>query len=378
LSSSTSAGAIVALVAFCHAQQAVEASLIDTRLLGSLLGRGRRANDWDSSMDNCTAPEIYEDKTNETGANETGTSTYMTYLPNDVDSAEHEWLVQRSEKNQFTFQPGKILSKGVIKRPYRPTTWTLDDAKQFCHNHPECAGFSFPMSGQANDLETIERIKFYPSVNGIRMVEDDSWRSYVVSNDDEKEDRMDGLCCSGSTDIPTREEIAQADEVERISCDISAEDFYEQYQKTRKPVVLTGCADNWPATTRWNVPDLVARFKNESVWRARTGPWESESFDDASFEEFVESFHNPDNTAYIFDKLDHENGKSLEADYEIPPQFRDDLYSGLYSRKGGYPRNYGSMRWFCMGKKGTGAWPHMDPFQTDAWNTVIQYVIFED
>lgn len=182
-------------------------------------------------------------------------------------------------------------------------------------------------------------------------------------------------CCSASEMIPTKDELAKVDEVERISCDISMEDFHEKYEKARSPVVLVGCDKDWPAKSRWNYPDLFARFSRDSLWKAGVGPASGAPkwHDRTSWGDFVDSFKDDNSTAYLFDQLDNENGKLLEAEYEVPPQFRADLYKELKSRKDGYPKKFGSLRWWCLGKKGTGTMPHMDPAETDAWNTVIRY-----
>ncbi len=50
---------------------------------------------------------------------------------------------------------------------------------------------------------------------------------------------------------------ARATEIERIS-DITPQDFYRRYIKTRKPVVLTDHARSWPAVKKWSLEFFAA------------------------------------------------------------------------------------------------------------------------
>ena len=49
------------------------------------------------------------------------------------------------------------------------------------------------------------------------------------------------------------------DQLERISCKISKEDFFDKYVSRREPIMLTGCQTNWTASTWTFEGDL--RFK---------------------------------------------------------------------------------------------------------------------
>ena len=56
----------------------------------------------------------------------------------------------------------------------------------------------------------------------------------------------------------------------------------------------------------------------------------------------------------LFDNLDKPHGQSLTEDNEIPPL---DHFP---------PNDYGSMRWWAFGSRGSGTNPHFDPYHTDA------------
>lgn len=44
--------------------------------------------------------------------------------------------------------------------------------------------------------------------------------------------------------------IDSTKEIERIDCP-SIEQFLKSYIQTKKPVILTGCIDHWPAMQKW-------------------------------------------------------------------------------------------------------------------------------
>ena len=53
----------------------------------------------------------------------------------------------------------------------------------------------------------------------------------------------------------------------RISCDISPEDFYQNYVKARIPVMLTGCTKGWLAEKLWAFEDLLLRYGDNVTWK---------------------------------------------------------------------------------------------------------------
>lgn len=55
----------------------------------------------------------------------------------------------------------------------------------------------------------------------------------------------------------------------------------------------------------------------------------------------------------------------LVADYEVPPQFSEDLFSALG------PGVRPHFRWLVMGPQRSGAGWHVDPNLTSAWNALL-------
>ena len=191
---------------------------------------------------------------------------------------------------------------------------------------------------------------------------------YVSKKESEKEVEYEEpeFLHTAENDVPSIEELQAVDVLERIPCTIAREAFIQRYEIPRTPVILTGCDANWSAKENWNMENLIPRFSNASQWRASLG--DDFSLDIVTWKELVDAMQNK-NPFYIFDNLDHSEAKELIQDYETPNPFQGgDLYGQLQN----FPSpHYGSMRWFCMGSRFTGTLPHMDPCETDAWNTLL-------
>lgn len=43
--------------------------------------------------------------------------------------------------------------------------------------------------------------------------------------------------------------------------DVTLDDFVDQFERPRIPVVLTGLTDGWPAAESWTEDQLLARFR---------------------------------------------------------------------------------------------------------------------
>lgn len=299
------------------------------------------------------------------------------------EQQEDGWTTQRSQKH-FVYQPGKVVSKDILKMDVNPLKLSLKEASDICHHHADCVAFSFPAS--APGLDGFEDVVFVASVENITSTNDKQhWHTLVANEErkatkanpnamayhDELEDRPYDTCCERVFDIeqahlPTLEQVQQMDALPRISCDISKEDFQTQYEFTRTPVVLVGCDKEWPAKTQWTVDKLTERYHHDNIttWRTKKidepGEW-----DDFTWNEVME-LRAQNNGVYIFDPLETDAGKeSIDQDYSTPkPMDGTDYFAD------DFPPAWGNRRWFCLGERGSGSVPHSDPFATDAWNSV--------
>jgi len=302
----------------------------------------------------------------------------------------------------FAFHRGRITGGEIITTMKK---LTIAQAKEYCTSaiSPDCVAFTFPVWSKT-DLNTVPNVTFYSTATAFERSKVrggvDEWRSYVstdpdrsqhVQDDDILDDvgmelgkhniedwthaeraRLFGTCCNEKTvqeDYPSIDTVAEADSLPRIACNLTRQAFYEQYEIPRKPVMLIGCADTWPAMTEWTYDKLAARFSNSSHWRARIGDGPENYQNEVEWREIAHRMKN-DLRFYVFDQLEDEEAKTLEDDYEIPDPIKGaDLYAEMKKRGHFFD---GPLRWFAMGKLGSGTQPHNDPYASDAWNTLIK------
>ena len=192
----------------------------------------------------------------------------------------------------------------------------------------------------------------------------------IAGNEEEEEEEADNRkCCLHDEPLLSKEQVAKLDRLERISCEISREVFYQLYELPRIPVILQGCTHQWPASQQWKFDRLVQRNFPPSRKFKVTFDEQQDQWKMASWTEIQKAIQQ-NQFFYIFDQVRETAGAwVLKDDFRVPPQFRDaDLYKDLID----FPPNYGPRRWFVMGSKTSGTNPHLDPSSTDAWNTALQ------
>lgn len=176
------------------------------------------------------------------------------------------------------------------------------------------------------------------------------------------------VCCRRKDDIiHLQSDYEMFDKVERIPCEISHQDFQERYESKRKPVVLVGCDHEWQARDQWSAEKIASVVANSSTWRARLQ--EDDEWNDNTPWKVIIDARDKHESFYIFDNLDSPHGQQIANHYETPYMFKQDIYQNLTHFP---PPDYGSMRWWAFGSRYSGTFPHSDPFQTDAWNTVVR------
>ncbi|XP_061353382.1 lysine-specific demethylase JMJ21 isoform X2 [Gastrolobium bilobum] len=149
--------------------------------------------------------------------------------------------------------------------------------------------------------------------------------------------------------------------VERIK-DISLKDFYREYD-AKKPVMLTGLADTWPARHKWTTDQLLLNYGDVAFKISqRSSRKISMKFKD--YVSYVKVQHDED-PLYIFDEKFGEVAPSLLKDYCVPHLFQEDFFEILDADK------RPSYRWLIIGPERSGASWHVDPALTSAWNTLL-------
>ena len=182
----------------------------------------------------------------------------------------------------YTFHRGRITRGDIIS--VVETGIDLKGAKKYCGGHPDCVAFSYPL-WSLTGINYLPNVTFVSSLEEFVPMESDEYRTYVSNDLHRIADRVNGDalpfiesvlnrpyrgCCS-KTAVPTMAEIEAADNMPRISCNISREEFVLKYEIPRKAVMLVGCDEDWPARTEWTYEKLAPRFSNESQWRSRLG-----------------------------------------------------------------------------------------------------------
>ncbi|KAE9603865.1 putative transcription factor & chromatin remodeling &Metalloenzymes JmjC family [Lupinus albus] len=149
--------------------------------------------------------------------------------------------------------------------------------------------------------------------------------------------------------------------VERIK-DISLKDFYDVYD-AKKPVMLTGLADTWPARHKWTTEQLLLNYGDVAFKISQRSARKVSM----KLEDYVSytKVQNDEDPLYIFDEKFGEVAPSLLKDYSVPHLFQEDYFDILDIDK------RPSYRWLIIGPQRSGASWHVDPALTSAWNTLL-------
>ncbi|MBA0759727.1 hypothetical protein Gotri_022566, partial [Gossypium trilobum] len=144
--------------------------------------------------------------------------------------------------------------------------------------------------------------------------------------------------------------------------DLSKEQFDREYDR-KKPVLLTGLAECWPARTNWTIDKLLLKYGDTAFKISqRTAGKISMKFKD--YVSYMNEQHDED-PLYIFDHKFGESAPGLLEDYNVPQIFQEDFFDVL-DRDSRPP-----FRWLIIGPERSGASWHVDPALTSAWNTLL-------
>jgi len=160
--------------------------------------------------------------------------------------------------------------------------------------------------------------------------------------------------------LPTREEILEAETIQRIPCNISRHDFAEKFESRQTPVILEGCTKNWPAQKRWDsFQSFALRFDNDMLWN-NCGHYPQ------LWSEFQEEMIPNKGFLCLFDPIGMPESISLFDDYKIPLPFQGaNLYAQL--------PNFDRLAWFSLGETTGYSDPHQDFHLPHVqWNTVVR------
>ncbi|KAA0163495.1 hypothetical protein FNF31_02889 [Cafeteria roenbergensis] len=156
--------------------------------------------------------------------------------------------------------------------------------------------------------------------------------------------------------------------IERVHTDdLSVEAFRERFERANLPVLIGGVVDKWPAAVNWEPERLSKRLRHRMFKCGEDDDGHAVKIKLKYFNRYMATTRD-DSPLYIFDSAftKDDRCKKLMDDFEVPPQFPEDLFqlSGD-SRRPPY-------RWFLMGPRRSGTCLHIDPLATSAWNALVR------
>lgn len=157
---------------------------------------------------------------------------------------------------------------------------------------------------------------------------------------------------------------------------LTPNDFWEKYEATSTPCIILNIPGGydgaefkgeWPAVRKWDLLHLEQSALRERFFKC------GEDDDGKKVKVRLKYFlryldqNRDDSPLYIFDaSFDNDYvAKSMLQDYTVPTYFRDDLFRFVSeSRRPPY-------RWVLVGPERSGSTVHIDPLNTNAWNTLL-------
>ncbi|KAJ8433781.1 hypothetical protein Cgig2_025944 [Carnegiea gigantea] len=142
----------------------------------------------------------------------------------------------------------------------------------------------------------------------------------------------------------------------------SLEEFHNKYDG-KKPVLLSGLADSWPARNTWTLDQLLLKY-GDTPFKISQRSSHKIRMKLKDYVSYMKLQHDED-PLYIFDPKFGEVASDLLKDYDVPHLFREDLFDVLDND------SRPAFRWLIIGPERSGASWHVDPALTSAWNTLL-------
>ncbi|KAL6578361.1 hypothetical protein OROMI_010689 [Orobanche minor] len=143
---------------------------------------------------------------------------------------------------------------------------------------------------------------------------------------------------------------------------LSLEEFHDVYDG-KKPVLVDGLADNWPARRSWTSEQLSLKYPDTKFRISQKGP-KKVNIRFKDYISYMQVQHDED-PLYIFDDKFGEAAPDLLKDYSVPNLFQEDYFDVLDIDQ------RPPFRWLIIGPERSGASWHVDPGLTSAWNTLL-------
>ncbi|KAF3781067.1 F-box protein [Nymphaea thermarum] len=143
---------------------------------------------------------------------------------------------------------------------------------------------------------------------------------------------------------------------------LTLEEFSVEYDG-KKPVLLTGLSQNWPAINKWTVEQLAEDY-GDAAFRISQRNAKKIRMKFKDYASYMKAQHDED-PLYVFDDKFGEVAPGLLKDYSVPHLFQEDFFDVLEEDK------RPPFRWLVVGPERSGASWHVDPALTSAWNTLL-------
>jgi len=159
-------------------------------------------------------------------------------------------------------------------------------------------------------------------------------------------------------------------------CDITVEEFFEQFALAKRPCIIEGAMDDWPAMREWTVDRLLRRMRHSNLKVGEDDKGRKLRMKFKYFADYVKHQHD-DSPLYLFEtRPEHDpEARKLLDEFEVPDLFPHDFFDIVN------PHDKLPYRWWSFGPKRSGTTVHNDPLGTAAWNAVThgrkRWVIFE-
>ncbi|CAN8233943.1 unnamed protein product [Cochlearia groenlandica] len=144
--------------------------------------------------------------------------------------------------------------------------------------------------------------------------------------------------------------------------EISLDEFSKEYD-AKKPVLLSGLTDSWPANKTWTIDQLSEKYGEVPFRISQRSPNKISM----KFKDYISYMkqQRDEDPLYVFDDRFGEAAPELLKDYSVPHLFQDDWFEILDKE------NRPPYRWLIVGPERSGASWHVDPTLTSAWNTLL-------
>eukprot|EP00928_Gymnodinium_smaydae_P067763 TRINITY_DN5075_c2_g5_i2.p1 TRINITY_DN5075_c2_g5~~TRINITY_DN5075_c2_g5_i2.p1 ORF type:complete len:531 (+),score=97.52 TRINITY_DN5075_c2_g5_i2:68-1660(+) len=158
--------------------------------------------------------------------------------------------------------------------------------------------------------------------------------------------------------------------------DITPEEFFEKFALPRRPCIIEGAIDDWPAMSRWGVEHLSKAHRNTPFKVGEDDKGRKLRMKLKYFLDYM-THQRDDSPLYLFEtRVDGDaQGRKLLEDFLVPDLFPHDFFDLVP------PHAKPPFRWWSIGPKRSGTTVHQDPLGTAAWNAVThgrkRWVLFE-